>query len=387
MIDSYKKANRQFVLFVCVICFLTNISQMPYLINSSINRRLSTGAWLLLAVVCFVKLPYLTGTKNKTLLTCAALFAGFYFILSILNSAYGDSALPQPIFLSMFVLIVGSMVGEHIDFDDWNSIFTAYIFSGLIVSLNVYFSYIRGNSLSGRAYLYSSKNSVSQIILTVWILILMTKILDTTFSKKIFYGGLLLFTTYILLMLQSRATIIGIPIIALWVLINNRSENKLRKMVFIAALLVIIALLFNDSFYEFVVNEVMTGGRNTADINDLSSERFVEWQEFGAKMIDTPLLGHGRDKQETIILTSLLEFGVIGGGMILYMAIYPFFWSIKQRFNLGKYYIVLSSIALVYFTNGIFEQLAPFGPGVKCYMLWFMLGGLATMISREEYGE
>lgn len=388
MIDTYKKANRHFGLFVCAVCFATNLSQMPYLINSSINRILSMGVWILLAGVCVLKRPRLTILKNRALIFCAAVFAALYFILRMFNSAYGDSALPQPIFLSMFVLIVGSMVGEYIDFEDWKSIFTAYILSGLIVSINVYMTFIRGNTLSGRNYLYASKNSISQIILTIWILIIMTKIIEKGFWKKLFYVIALIFITYILLMLQSRSTIIGMPIIALWILVNRKSENKVRKFILAFSFCIVIALLLNGNFYDFVINRVMTGGRNVNDINDLSSERFIEWQQFWPRMQNTVMFGHGRDKQESVILTSLLEFGFVGGGMILYMAIYPFIWSIKNRFRIRNMYMIFSSIALVYFTNGIFEQLAPFGPGVKCYMLWFMLGGLGTISLREgQYEE
>lgn len=143
-------------------------------------------------------------------------------------------------------------------------------------------------------------------------------------------------------------------------------------------------MLCNDSFYDFIY-QVLTAGRDTSNLNNLTSERFVEWQQFWDRMKDTPFFGHGRDKQETIILTSLLEFGFIGGTMILIIAIYPLVWGLKRKAMIEPLYIIFIAIALTYIQNGITEQLAPFGPGVKCYVLWFMMGTLVSIVQHNLY--
>lgn len=378
-----QRKETTFIRIVCIVCFITNLSQLPALIDTSVNRLLSNSAWILLACICVLKNRNIRTNRPRTLLFLAIAFSAFYFPARMLNSAYASSALPQPFYLSIFIFIIGGMVGEQIDESDFNSIFKSYIYSGLVVTANIYFSYIRGASLS-RFYLYGSKNSVSQIVLTVWILIIIMGWKDSPFFKRIFYAGTLLFVTYTLLMLQSRSTIIGIPIVVLWLIIHRQTNSHLKRLLVIGLVILLIMLMVNDSFYDFLVNQVLTGGRNVNDINDLTSNRYDEWQNFWPQMKDTFLFGHGRDKQESVILTSLLEFGVVGGGIMLIAAIYPCVWSMRNQYWLGEQYIVISSIAIVYAVNGIFEQLAPFGPGVKCYFLWFLLG---IMMRKVEYAQ
>ena len=43
-------------------------------------------------------------------------------------------------------------------------------------------------------------------------------------------------------------------------------------------------------------------------------------------------------------------------------------------------FLILFSVALSYTINGVFEQLAPFGPGVKCYFLWFLYGMITSNV-------
>ena len=89
-------------------------------------------------------------------------------------------------------------------------------------------------------------------------------------------------------------------------------------------------------------------------------------------------------KRESIILTALLEFGIIGGGIILLMAFWPIYWLVKFLGRYDKHYLMFSSIAIVYIVNGVFEQLSPFGPGVKCFFLWFLIGVRCTMWCNKE---
>lgn len=320
----------------------------------------------------------------KRLFLCASFFGIYYIVGQLFINAYSDSELVRALMLSVFVLFVGLLVGRELRFQDWDSIITAYTISGLILMIMIYLTYIRGNSLSGTVYLYNSKNSASQILLTTWIFILLKKLNTYNFLKKIFYFVSFAFLTYVLLMLQSRSSILGMPIVILWVLLSRKSDKKLRRWLVIAVIIIIIALLCNDSFYDFIY-QVLTAGRDTSNLNSLTSERFVEWQQFWDRMKDTPFFGHGRDKQETIILTSLLEFGFIGGTMILIIAIYPLVWGLKRKAMIEPLYIIFIAIALTYIQNGITEQLAPFGPGVKCYVLWFMMGTLVSIVQHNLY--
>ena len=69
----------------------------------------------------------------------------------------------------------------------------------------------------------------------------------------------------------------------------------------------------------------------------------------------------------------LVSYGLLGIPAII-MAIAPFLWSIcnlKKRSDIGLcFFTIAGSIFLI----SILEELAPFGPGTRCYILWLMWG-------------
>jgi len=66
------------------------------------------------------------------------------------------------------------------------------------------------------------------------------------------------------------------------------------------------------------------------------------------------------------------------------MAVLPLYYGIKLPAKLGKWKILLIAISATYLLNGLFEELTPFGPGVKNYMLWFLFGLLVGWNKLEK---
>ena len=178
----------------------------------------------------------------------------------------------------------------------------------------------------------------------------------------------------------------------MWLILHGKMNKQLRNTIFAILLFVLFFLIFNPRYMEILIYDVLLGGRDISNLNDISSGRASEWQTFFSDFINKPFLGHGRMKRESLILTSLLEFGLLGGGAILIIACWPLYWAIRYFRKKNSDYLIFSSIAIVYLINGIFEQLAPFGPGVKCYFLWFLLGIYISRVSnnsdirRKNYG-
>ena len=113
-------------------------------------------------------------------------------------------------------------------------------------------------------------------------------------------------------------------------------------------------------------------------INSLSSGRDVHWKRFAQEFGDYMFVGTGGTYLESMPLAVLFSYGIIGGIPVLLFAIEPFWYAanhlIKKERNI--YTILVFSISLVMFINGIFEEQAPFGPGVKCYLTWLLFGML-----------
>jgi hypothetical protein len=305
----------------------------------------------------------------------AFLFAVYYYIALIFNGSYANSGLRYPIFLSIFVFIVGYLSGKFLFEKDIELICTMYAVSGIVVCIDVFFKYVYGRDLTSIIYAYSSKNSVSQILLTTWIIVLLIKFPKMSgFIRKAFYITSFALLTVTLLGLRSRATIIGIPIVLFWVILNGKLNRKLKNIILLLIVATVIFFLLKPNIYDWIVNNIIYGGRDASNLESLSSGRASQWMSFGEEFKDSWMFGHGADAKESLILTALLEYGILGGSLIFSLAVYPFAWGLKCLIRQHPYYLLFMSIALVYCSNGIFEQLAPFGPGVKCYFLWFLFG-------------
>ena len=378
-----KSEYSRFSTLVCFVCFFTNLSQAPILVESALTRVVTIPMWLLLAAVCLLKSRRIHVGTTLPVWCAAGIFVLYYFAAQIMNENYGRSALPYATFLSLFVLLVGLMAGRHLDTEDIRRIGEYYLVGGIIVCVNVYFTYIYGNSIYGPSYLYGSKNSVSQILLTAWILILLTKFNEKGFWKRIFWLGIFCFLTWTLLALKSRATIIAIPILVMRYVFNGRVNKRTRNLLLLLLLAVVLLLLFSEKAYDIVVNQVLLSGRDATSATAITSGRSTEWKNFPAEFAEVWLFGAGRMKRESLILTALLEFGIFGG-TILFLAVFPVLWGFNCLKKVHPQYMLFTSVAVSYAINGIFEQLAPFGPGVKCYFLWFLFGLLANQTKREK---
>lgn len=361
--------------FVCLLIIFTNLSQMHVFVNSGTTQYMSMPIWGLLIVISLFKGYRPNLTRVAGIKVCFIIIITLWLLLSATNPAYMRSSLPGVIMISMFVLTVSSCLGGNLSNKDLEYIYASYILSSLVVGFDVYLNFIAGNSFLGRTYLYDSKNSLCQILLTAWTLILFTKFQSENKLMRCLYLIIFIFFTYEICVLKSRASIIGMPIIFGLALVNGKVSPATQRYS-ILFLISIAILLLNGDFYNTFIDNIIFGGRDVSDINDLSSGRSKEWDSFLDEFAESPLVGIGRCKRESVILTSILEFGLLGGIPILLMAIYPLVYS-KRWYKNNKnnvHFLILVSLACTYCLNGIFEQLAPFGPGVKCYFLWFMLG-------------
>ena len=145
---------------------------------------------------------------------------------------------------------------------------------------------------------------------------------------------------------------------------------------FLLGVLVLMYILLKPGLYDTLVNDIILGGRESDSLDDISSGRWSEWQNFFIDLGDNWLFGNGRMKRESLILTAILEYGIPMGLTIIMVAISPLRFAVLRLKAKKRVIVVLFYVALCYFLNAVFEQLAPFGPGVKCYFMWLLFGVL-----------
>ena len=373
---------------LAIVCFISNISQLPIIVDRGLSSLIAMATWGLFAVFCICY-----GIKWKILksiipiLIMALIYGVFICLMEIFSAnSYLSSSLIYPIFLSIFILFIATNIGHLVSSKDLENIATAYIWGALVVCVNVYFEYLVNANIADRVYAYDSKNSVAQILFTAFLLIFLFKFSRKKLLAKILYLAIALFLLVSILLLKSRATIIAIPCSAVFALLLGSKKDKYFRWKMLFLLVgIVLYLVFFPQIYQTLINDILLGGRDNGNLNDVTSGRWGEWENFFADLGNGWLLGNGRMKRESLILTAILEYGFPIGTMIIALAVMPLIYALKNIKNRDKIVETLFYVAAAYFLNAIFEQLAPFGPGVKCYFLWLIFG--IALAKKNEIGQ
>lgn len=384
------KSNKSFLWFVFGSVIITNLSQMPTFVETRITRLISNPIWILLLIVCLISDQTLELFNVRGFFCLLGFFVLYMGVGTLFGNPFMNSSIDKQIFLSAFVMFVGTFVGKRINLEDLEKISTAYIWSALIVCVNVYFTYIVRSSWDSRIYAYGSKNSISQILLFAAILIVFLKLkIEYSTISKIFYIVSLMLLVYTLLGLKSRASLIGIPIVAIVTILNQDVDKHLKTGIITVIIGITFFLILKPEIYDSLVNNVILGGRSSNNLDDISSGRVDEWSNFFMDFGANGFFGDSYDKRESIFLSAFLQHGFVGGVLVSMMVFYPYAWFRRNHDKCGGFANIMKSIIIVSIVNGVFEQQAPFGPGAKCFFLWFLLGIFSTMDNNEdrlEYG-
>ena len=138
----------------------------------------------------------------------------------------------------------------------------------------------------------------------------------------------------------------------------------------------ILAICFVPSLNNFFIDEMLFNNRISEGLNIATSGRLTHFKVFLEHFDASPLIGNGRVRVESFPLSALAGFGISAGSFIIIFALLPLFTSIneltkKRNSTLLTILLIFSIISLA---NCLFEEQAPFGPGTKCFFLWFIYG-------------
>lgn len=378
------KIMKKFFLTILIVlaCFLSNLSQLPYFISKGSTQILSIPIWILLFITLIVTNRFKISKALINILVLMVLFIMILIILYIISSKdYFSSSLFYSTLISVFILIIGSLISPIFNKDIFRYIVISYVLSSLVVSLVVFVKYFGiGFSLDTRVYAYSSKNSLSQIILTS-IIILFCYFKPRNNWEKVNKIIIIIFDIFMLFILRSRASILGFTIVSLIIAFDKRTNIRYRRIVIIAGILSLILLSISDEFKDLLLNKIIFAGRDFNDLDNLSSGRISILRDFPVLIRGNWLTGIGSIYFESFPLSAILQFGIFAGGILIYLSILPLLTSAKRRNN--ELRSLLYYISIAYFVNSLFEGLAPFGPGIKCYFLWLLYGILNSKGSLE----
>ena len=352
--------------------FVSLISQMPSLLDSGASNLLKL-IWALPFLYLLLVAPqtYLSGklfpfylfvfTIESYCLICQLLTGNTYFgpdnfnfAISLLVTAisysfwmhYGDNKILQ--------IICGIM-----------------LLGGLMIAIQLYFNYLSQSDITNKTYAYGDKNSAGQILLSCAYL---TFLFFNPQNKVFYWGsrGIAVILIIIMIMLRSRATLVSAAIMLGYYILTSNNK-KLKWGLIILLVLGCGYIAINSNASEIIVQGILMGGRDASDVDSLSSGRILMFSIALQLIPQHPWVGCVKYYVDCLPLNILTEFGIIGLTILLGFLTLLFI-TLRKEQNLSKIHQGAYVMYLSFLANALFEAQPPFGPGMKCFALWMLVG-------------
>ncbi len=350
------------------LCFLSVLSQLPGMSSDWVK-----GVW----IVFFIYIVLLSGMKIP--LSKVLMFPiGFNFYALIVRSfTNNDFSFAQVVNMAVFIFVIGMMVGRFFNEKMFLNIASSYVVATLITSVVVWYVAIRGRVLSAGGYLYGSKNSFASIMLIEFaIIVILREELFRSSIAKIVYYFIVIYNLYMLLYLKSRTTLVALIILTLTHILFSNIKYS-RKLILVV--LIIAAVFFvinNEKAYDLIINNIWLKGKEANDVDGITSNRTEHIDIFKEYFPEHPWIGRGDSWLESFPLYSLFSYGILGSIMLFSFALSPIIIGIIYliRTKRRKVASVLIATSISLLINCLGEVAVPFGPGVKCFLMWFLAG-------------
>ncbi|HEY5589175.1 MAG TPA: O-antigen ligase family protein [Candidatus Paceibacterota bacterium] len=355
-----------------IVIFYSNMTYIPFFTKVSIVPIITYLLWVLLFVSLLKSFAKIQ-SSSLMIISVVLIFDTYIMLMEILSkNPYITSRFVYPVNLCLFVFLIGQAVGKKINAKKLKLFARSYIYSAMILGIFIYLNYFRGvNWVDSTSYIVIQKNGITLIFVISIIFLLFAGQLMRAFLKNI----TIIFFIVMLIMLKSRAAILGLLFATIYYFWKMSAKKKI--VVILLSTVAIILTINYTNIPNYLLYNVLLNNRLSNGINAITSGRFDQWNLFIVNFLKQPYIGQGTYFIESFPLASLMSYGIIGSIPLFILSILPIFYVIKNNnftsnsLNIRSIVIVLW---LIIFSNGIFEELAPFGPGVKCYMLWFFTG-------------
>ena len=379
-----KKANKkQFENLLVFIIFISNLSQIPLFFGNNLIKSIIMCLWL--SILFFITMG--SYWKKININVIKYLFPLFLFDLLILifqvftGQMYIKSNFIYPVHLSALILLIGYLIGQIIDYKTVKKTLNSYIVSSIIVAIYVYIRFFREKNWIESGYLYGSKNSLSIILLISIILIFIY-----WHERNVFLNiGICTFILFIIFMMKSRATILATIVVLIYFIFFILKDRKKKFFFLLCIFVILMFILSSEKLSYLIINNIILNNKENMGIDAISSGRIDHLNEFFYMFKKYWIIGNGGIYLESFLLATLCSYGVFAGGLLIIFSIIPLFIVFKYK-SVKKYKtlnIIILLISLIMIINSLFEELTPFGPGIKCYILWLMTGIYLSFVRRK----
>jgi hypothetical protein len=381
---NYEKL-RKTLLKLCV--FLTIVSQMPFLRErlKIDTQSIAYPIWILMFCVTVIASFRIRIEEIVFPLSIFSIFIVAMLIFEIIsNNEYISSVLVMPIIISIMMLIIGYLNSELFTPAFLKDIAAVYVFATFVMCVDIYFEYLRGYDFGRVIYVYRSKNSAGQLIVTA--LVQQIFMLKPSGIKRIVKYGVIAFLLLVIVLMRSRASIVSLIFILITYIFSRNVKTRNKLLVILALIAAILVIVFNDTVFNLVIRNLILNTTDNrpidfSDINRISSHRYSFFKTFATLFPGNELIGIGSYYMDNFYMEVILNYGVFIGVFIIALALFPIKVAFAYKNSNIESILAIRIIALSYAFNGIFEGLAPFGPGAKCFYLWLIVG---VLLNRNE---
>lgn len=381
---TVKKHNRR-TTFISLICVLSNISYYPILVANGLGRIIAIGVWLIFALSLIGKLGWATlNSKYRTFILLYFIFVVNSAITSVFNgvNAYGNHFF-VPVTIATIVFTLANILGFELDKEDVTKFCTVYYYICAIMAILLFIFYLRGTDLVTSVYGYQyGKNEIAVLLLCAMI-ISCTIYKPSTRLLSIVRIVAIVFFVMDIILLRTRSVLFGIGLLAIIIVFNKKEIRKsFRAFILLVIIGVIIYFVRNPLSFDAFIKNIVFAGRNANSLNDISSGRGDQIKLAFSAFADNLVFGVGvRFTCDCFYISALANYGLLCWPIVI-MALMPVIWSVKHYDNSDGLSICFFIMTISIFEISLLEELAPFGPGTRCYILWLIWG---IMISQNRY--
>lgn len=298
---------------------------------------------------------------------------GYIFLCDFVleNKYWGDDAMN--IIISFLVFVVSYVFWTKNYSDKFLELLCLVLnISGIILGFIVWTKYLNGYDISARTYAFAEKNSMGQIILCTMIvpLCFINKNSGRITKNLLIFGCV--WCVYVVALMKARATLVSL-LFVVWYFYKYRANYRTKKWIRYGIILGIVYLSFNSGIWDTIKNNIFFGSRESSDLNDISSGRFDVIAYAISAFSRNIFFGIGNFYVDCFPVSLLVQFGIIGSFIIIsYLCrFYRFVYMLDRKQNL---FAATKLLLYTFLINGLFEAQPPFGPGIKCFTLWIMVG-------------
>lgn len=384
--ENFVRKSRIVTFLIVVACFLSNLSQLPYFVSSGKTQVVCFPIWGVLFVVLLLKSH---GRVSTSIVSMGLPVVAFLVLLLIFSffggNDYFSSSMVYSVVISVFMFVIGIFIAPYVDVDLFHKIIISYSVSTFVVAVTVFIQYFGvGFSLNTSVYAYASKNSFAQILFTAIVLLYCYYKPNSRMQVLLKYV-IVFFEFFMVIILRSRATILSLAIVLMLIVISENMNRKLKYVILAACIFVTVLLVTNERFNNIFFNDILFAGRDISDIDGISSGRISILREFPKLIENNWLMGKGALYFECFPLSAIIQFGIIAGTLLIAVSLLPLIKAIPKRKN--EIWNTLFLLAVGFVIDGLFEGLAPFGPGIKCYFLWLFFGIVLAFNDKTTHEE